>query len=121
MLKVGEYGRTNLGHIIIFAWIENGNGKRYDNKVILIENEHVTDYFYYFKIDERIIKHSRNIIEIIEAADYVNGEKVLYTYKPDNTGEIPYVLTIKGRIYEDDIKTILTKEMYENKCYKVGV
>lgn len=121
MLKVGEYGRTNLGHIIIFAWIENGNGKRYDNKVILIENEHVTDYFYYFKIDERIIKHSRNIIEIIEAADYVNGEKVLYTYKPDNTGEIPYILTIKGRIYEDDIQTILTKEMYENKCYKRGV
>lgn len=65
-IKVGEYGRTNLGKIIKFAYLEKEPGKRYEDRVLLIKNNIVTNGFYYFKQDEKIVKHSPNIIDLIE-------------------------------------------------------
>ena len=64
-IKVGRYGRTNLGDIFIFAWLEI-DGKRVENKVILGDGQKITNDFYYFAKDERIVKHSKNIIDLIE-------------------------------------------------------
>ena len=67
-IKVGEYGRTNLGNIIKFAWFQNSEtGEIYKNKVILVDKMMTETYpFYYFKKDEYIVKHSPNLIDIIE-------------------------------------------------------
>lgn len=67
-----------------------------------------------------IAKHSKNIIDLIEAGDYVNGNKVL------EVGDV--VITQTSNIEDEnfhlfeekDIETILTHEMYEQNCYKVG-
>ena len=72
-----------------------------------------------------ILKASYNIIDLIEVGDYVNGDKVIRietsSYPEDKNvkiivccGDDDYYL-----YYNEDIKTILTKEQYENNCYKV--
>lgn len=106
-IEVGEYVRTKEGEI---------------HKVIkIIEDDGDWDYYCcennagYFTMD--IAKHSKQLIDLIEAGDYVNGIRIL-----DITGD--YVLTseyncCKQRL-NNKIKTILTKESYMSNCYKVG-
>lgn len=65
-IEVGEYGRTNLGRIMKFAWLEQEPGKIYENFVLLIKNNKIINDFYYFEEGEKIVKHSENIIDLIE-------------------------------------------------------
>lgn len=69
-----------------------------------------------------IVKHSKNIIDLIEKDDYINGEKVIDIFNPEflSLGELPYVRTQNNKYEEQDIKTILTKEQMENNCYRIG-
>ncbi len=64
-----------------------------------------------------IIKASHNIIDLIEVGDYVNGELV-----QDITGEYIRIDNVSHNKYwlSNNIKTILTKEQFENNCYKIG-
>lgn len=67
----------------------------------------------------KILKHSKNIIDLIEEGDYVNGEKVIGKgalscipqYYDDETNDI---------VYFDEIKSIVTKEMFSSVEYKVS-
>ena len=69
---------------------------------------------------KNIIKASFNIIDLIEAGDYVNGYKVTYI---DNDNQI---LRVDGfswgtNIIENkDIKTIVTHEQFNSMKYEVG-
>ena len=67
------------------------------------------------KIKKYIVKHSKQLIDLIECGDYVNGELITQYRSAQFTG-----LDIRYYIYDDDIKTILTKESYMANCYKVG-
>lgn len=120
-IEVGEYGRTNKGKIFIFAWLENSDGKRYTNKVLLGNGKIFENKFYYFDYGEEIVKHSKNIIDLIEKDDYINGEKVIDIFNPEflSFGELPYILTKNNKYEEQDIKTILTKEQMASIEYKV--
>ena len=62
---------------------------------------------------KNIVKHSKQLIDLIEVGDYVNGE--LITDKWDTR-----ISSIRSNFSEEDIKTILTKEIYMANCYKVG-
>lgn len=62
---------------------------------------------------EDIVKHSKQLIDLIECGDYVNGE--LITDKWDTR-----ISSIRSNFSEEDIKTILTRESYMANCYKVG-
>lgn len=72
------------------------------------------------KIKSHIVKASHNIIDLIEVGDYVNGHLIC---EKDIKSKLRY-LDSKDRIlkYVDDldIKTILTKEQFENNCFRVG-
>lgn len=121
-IKVGEYGRTNKGKMFIFAWLENSNGKRYTNKVLLGNGKIFENKFYYFDDGEEIVKHSKNIIDLIDIGDYVNGNEVLDKYLLN--GEIPVLETTGDEtnvkcMCEGDIRIILTKEQYQANCYTV--
>ena len=77
---------------------------------------------------EDIVKHSNQLIDLIEVGDYVNGSKVLAVMKDMETGELHLEMTSNYTneeigdctIYDKDIKTILTKEGYMANYYKVG-
>ena len=65
----------------------------------------------------KITKASHNIIDLIEVGDYVNDGLV-----QDITGEYIRIGNISHNKswLSNDIKTILTKECFENNCYKIG-
>ena len=116
-IKVGEYGRTNKGKIFIFAWLENSDGKRYTNKVLLGNGKIFENKFYYFDDGEEIVKHSKNIIDLIEVGDYVNGKLI---HKIDKGKNYCYLYYGNCKTFVDyQIKTILTKELYKANCYTV--
>ena len=119
MIEVGEYVRANNGLLGRVNKIElKGSGVRY-------AGEFITDTIIQFndgKVYERrvrdkdIVKHSKNIIDLIEVGDIVNGERIL-----DITGDYIHTNeTDHNKFYlAKHIKTILTKEQYESNCYTV--
>lgn len=72
------------------------------------------------ELETNIIKASFNIIDILEVGDYVNGyyvEDILKTFINVATGNNYFQ---NPTIYEQDIKSIVTKEEFEQISYKVG-
>lgn len=120
MIEVGEYGRTNFGKIIKFAWYEKEKGILNDKAVILVDKMRTTtDCFYYFEKGECIVKHSKNIIDLIEVGDIVEifdvlNEDVIYIWNEEMLKALKE--DIKNGI---GIRRILTHEQYEANCYKV--
>lgn len=116
-IKVGDYVRTKEGIIDkIDAFNINTNIYHCEN-VLCIDKENK------IAVALKDIKHSKNIIDLIEIGDYVNG------YRIDNIANGVLVNKAVGIDrsgtftpivqYENDIKTILTKEQFEQNSYKV--
>ena len=128
-IKVGEYGRTKDGQIYK---IEDGT-EFYEDSVdvglgiipdvdgIWVDKEHFT------YVDKReIVKHSSNLIDLIQCGDYVNGEKVEKIAEPslaNDYNRLIYCNECEGSykliLFNKDIKEIVTKEMMESISYKV--
>lgn len=108
MIEVNEYVRTNR---IIARVI----GRDDDNNILLDAQQILT------KPEEKIVKHSKQLIDLIEVGDIVNGMEVLDIYKPRDLWE-PIEIRVDSRytnfILAEDIKTILTKEQYIANCYQ---
>ena len=121
-IEVGDYVRTKNGIIDRIKTVNRyGTVTKYDDK----EDKISIAINYYINSglevnEDDIVKHSKNIIDLIEASDYVNGiliedieeidtKKVFYS----NGEMIAWTNRDKG------IKTILTKEQYIQNCYKI--
>lgn len=120
-IKVGEYVRINNDNR---NCIGVGKVTKIFNDVIYLDMNNKYDLPVSFKI-ENIIKHSKNIIDLIEVGDIVNGRLVLQVdYKKQNVCLLIPLTDTKANTnimwygYED-IKTILTHEQYNANCYKV--
>jgi hypothetical protein len=99
MIEVGEYCRNAEG--LIFKVDK-------EKKNLLIND--------FLNMGNRdIVKHSKNIIDLIEVGDFVNGVRVGQSY-------LCNIKYLTKEIVEKNygIKTILTHEMYEQNCYKIG-
>ncbi len=115
-LEVGLYFRTKDGIIgKIDSISEDGTEIYFDTKPIFGNGEEFGSKWCY---STDIIKASHNIIDLIEVGDYVNGKEVTLITK-NNYIELDYGCNMIG-CHNEDIKTILTKEQFENNCYKIG-
>lgn len=136
-IKVGEYVRLKNGKIRQIKQVE---------KIDLYKFGKLDGYetHIYFETDgfpmvlqqneELKLKHGLNIIDLIEKGDYVNGELVTSIIElfDKNENVIGKKLTTQYRtaqytgldnryyIYEQDIKSIVTKEQYNSMKYIVG-
>lgn len=127
-IEVGEYGRTNFGKIIRFAWLESSEGKRYEDKVLLINEDILSNDFYYFHRGEKIAKHSKQLIDLIEVGDILKIKiSEEWVEKQDTikfvvVGQTYTITEIKECLENGLFKIIqiLTKEQVETNCYKVG-
>ena len=115
--KPGLYGRTNKGKIIRFAWLQDENGQTMERCVVKFVNGGVIKYW--LDKDEKIVKYSKNIIGLIEEGDFVNGKKIISAYLDGATQYIKYEFYDGTRIYNEDIKSIVTKELYKQIEYIV--
>lgn len=100
------YNKTNrklgIGKIIDFQSNNNVN-IRYKNSIELASIGNVIASF--------------NIIYILEIGDYVNGERVVYInhkYEYLEVSDEEYI------IKKEDIKSIVTKEQFEQMEYRLG-
>ena len=118
-IKVGEYVRIN-GRI--YKVLDMDNVFLYVDKEVRYSEEYNASIHYINKDEYEIVKHSFNIIDLIEVGDYVNGMEVLDIYTPRDLWE-PIEIRVDSRytnyLTSDDIKTILTKEQYKSNCYEV--
>lgn len=79
-----------------------------------------------YQLKDEIINHSKHLIDLIEVGDYVNGYKVINVINEEPCPSGKYIDIDSSKdssectLWEDDIKTILTKESYMANCYKVG-
>lgn len=109
IININEYVRTDngiIGKYVKYRGIED---------TIETNNKWIG-----FDIEKDIVKHSSNLIDLIECGDYVNGYIVRRTYLDGETHYIKLGEQITGnRTYNDDIKTVVTKEMMESISYKV--
>jgi len=106
-IEIGEYVRTKNGYIL---------------KNTIKEHKHIIDgiinqnekYKYEF---DNIEKHSKNIINLIEVGDYVNGYKVEFIQNNEiiYNRNHPYKINLLAK----DIKSIVTHERFEQMEYKL--
>ena len=73
---------------------------------------------------EDILNHSKNIIDLIEVGDYVNGWRVLAKTKIKNNEMQVCILTAFEdehwiTINNETLKTIVTKEAFSQAEYKI--
>lgn len=102
-MKVGDYVRTEnglIGKIIGFK----GDMVETDNKKLIT-----------YKSDHSECKIKERPIDLIETGDYVNGFYVLGVYQ-----EPKYLITDDCSVYEEEIKSIVTKEQFESMEYEVN-
>ena len=110
-LEVGMYVRyKNFANIFKIAKIV---------ELELSDNDCYENYYHFDNEDGTlegfITKASFNIIDLIEAGDYVNGKyvKEINQYKDGKS-----IIVLIGIIDENDIKSIVTKEQFESVGYK---
>lgn len=117
MIEVGEYVRTDNGYI----------AKVVENKDELILDKEIAYhgiYRSYLEEDEKEqVKHSKNLIDLIEPGDYVNGKEILEVRQKIENG-LRYLMysyvPIKYYVERtDEIKSIVTHEQFEQIKYKV--
>ncbi len=109
-IKVGDFVRTKEGIIDkIDAFNINTNIYHCENGLCIDKENKIA-------VALKDIKHSKNIIDLVECGDYVNGKyvKEINQYKDGKS-----IIALIGIIDEQDIKTILTKEQFEQNSYKV--
>ena len=112
---VNEYVRTRAGHFYKITRIDE-NGLIYWNKIQCGWNME--------QLKDIVVKHSKNIIDLVEVGDYVNGYKVIgVTLDPAPSGKCVDIdcdkPSYESYLFENEIKSILTKEQYSQNCYKV--
>lgn len=109
-IAVGDYVRTKSGEVFKVKEVNPTIG----GKIAIVRKENG----FIRRVDLEEEKHSKNIIDLIEEGDIVNNSYVYELGSADN-GE-KWVHTLNGLLlYEEDIKTILTKEQYLKNCYTV--
>ena len=107
-INVGEYVRTRDG---IIKRVSSYNPQE-NNPLWETLNGSV-------QMKGTITKHSKDIIDIIEVGDYVNGREVI-SFEYDHNDKRIYVNTISCLSFKnDDIKTVLTKEQMESNAYTI--
>lgn len=121
MAEIKENMYVRLQNDVENVVVINRIANIFDN-TILTENDGSIYQGEYTK--ENIIKSSYNIIDLIEEGDYVNGFEVLRIDKECNL----YPKTLKCQypnntdyfdIFNDEIKSIVTKEQMEAMKYEV--
>jgi len=101
-IKVGEYIRTKSG--CIFKATEYWLEECYSDRV-------------------NIKKHSKNIIDLIEEDDFVNGELVtkIKEWKSSKDGCFRYAVTVHCNVIRaDEIEDVVTHEQFNQMKYIVG-
>ncbi len=119
-INAGEYIRTKYGINKITKigencyWLEKPIADEIEGSIICYSSKRL-----------KILKHSPDIIDLIEVGDYVNGYRVvditIARHKPSSGVEIDCSGESEDAyLWVDEIESIVTKEQFESMKYHVG-
>lgn len=110
-IEIGEYVRTVYGDIAQYIKEMHKNEDVEDGMIFddCIYKKHKCIRYSFLK--DIIVKHSKDLLDLVEIGDYVNGELIIEKWTTR-------LESIRSNFYEEDIEMILTKEKYLNDCYK---
>ena len=115
-IEVNEYVRTNKGNIGKVVEIRIG----FNKDTQLYQNVYMLDNGLW-TILEYIVKHSKQLIDLIEIEDIVRIRTGLYSSFMEFIDNEECLLILKEQVKKFwTIEEILTKEQMEANCYKVG-
>ncbi len=124
-IKVGEYVRTREGYIgKLVEYIPNAlNYLKIDVGRETIHCDNSRDNFIYTRYGFQL-KHSPNLIDLIQCGDYVNGIKIISIIQQADTMKTISLCGFDNdyldiKLNNRDIKTVVTKEQFESISYKV--
>ena len=117
-IEINEYVRTKeLGMIL-----------KVDEETVVfnMDNSLYVEDTTKMPFEDKVVNHNKNIIELVEVGDYVNGKLVIATKDIINDKYEKAILTENydewtenGIVTNNEIQEILTKEQYEQYAYKV--
>lgn len=105
-IEVGEYVRTKNGKI---RTVKSTVAQYY-----ITDRLNISDNNQFTKED--IVKHSKNIIDLLEVGDYANGHLII---KKGIDGDLIIDNGGYKSLFTIDIKSIVTHEQFESMEYKV--
>lgn len=120
-IKEGMYVRTNTG-IRRVTYINDGC-ITFDD--FMSNSTSLFNFIEEKELDMYLTKEpSHNIIDLIEVGDYVNGYKVLIKSSECERSILVYGINTNDKqiaitIYEEDIKSIVTKEQFKANEYVI--
>ena len=116
-ISINEYIRTDNGIIIKYQFLEESEnfevffGQK--GKGFTFEDMEEFEDF----INQRVVKHSKNIIDLIEEGDYINGKLI---HKVDIRENSAYIYYGNCKTFADyQINSIVTKEQFSQMEYKL--
>ena len=124
-MKIGDYVRTEsgkIGKILDFCKCEKCKKRGFYEPIL------DTSEFYITNLDKECnfegLKFSKNIIDLIEVGDYVNGEEVIgfstiQNIEYEKPKRIALTLSQTISCLPEDIKSIVTKEQFEGMEYRI--
>lgn len=118
VIKINEYVRTKTGFIGKVIGRHGSYGLHYEIDI----NQEIQDNMMNGIVrEDNIIKHSKNIIDLIEEGDYVNGRKIerINDYGEHKRADFNLDFDDCDAVYNEDVKTILTHEQYEINSYRL--
>ena len=123
MIEVNEYVRINMDNR---NCIGIGRVTKIVNETIYVKMNNKYNLPVSFQID-KIVKHSKQLIDLIEVGDYVNGREAKHIAMFEGFPDYPKLIFVDethlipdDTCENDEIQTILTKEQFEANYYKVG-
>ena len=129
-ISINEYVRTKQGYIAKVNFVEIIEKERnldictFDKPIYYEYGEGYYNLYCDEEFEEIIVNHSKNIIDLNEVGDYVNGELVTSVYDENKEDEqIQIEVNNQGNYtyyINEDIKSIVTKEQFKSIEYRVG-
>ena len=120
-ISIGEYVRTPKQGIWIISHINKPFEDDDENKVCLCQNSKVA----FVSINTiKQFKHSKNIIDLIQKDDYVNGHLVIHKYTDTYYGQVILIEKALAEAEEKflknkDIKSVITAEQIKQIEFRI--
>ncbi len=122
-IEVGMYIRTKKGIAKVTNIDDLDNVAWADKKDIYfgVKKDNISLEWNVYDDGTVLKEPSYNPIDLIEVGDYVNGSSVCLIKEDEHGRKWIYTdSNYKVGILESEIETILTREQYENSCYRIG-
>ena len=131
-IEVGEWIRTHTGEIgkVFKVELAKEEREKYPNNPYkgYWRDKYVTDVRRGYCTRQVIKNHSKNIIELLEAGDYLNGQlienihrkekdRIYYEFLKNQDGSFEVMAMCELK----NIKSIVTKEKFEAMSYRLEV